>query len=112
MPRRALVPVRERSDVDDMSEADWDWIIDINLRGAIRGVTAFLPALEAAGLRVSGVNPERGLAEIVELPGHPFFLAVQFHPEFRSRPDRPHPLFAGFVRAALGRAAAMPAAHG
>ena len=73
---------------------------------------AFLPALEAAGLRVSGVNPERGLAEIVELPGHPFFLAVQFHPEFRSRPDRPHPLFAGFVRAALGRAISMPAAQG
>ena len=54
----------------------------------------------------------RALPRSSSCPGHPFFLAVQFHPEFRSRPDRPHPLFAGFVRAALGRAAAMPAAHG
>ena len=65
----------------------------------------FVPALEAAGLRFTGWNPERHLAEIVELPGHPFYIAVQFHPEFRSRPDDPHPLFAGFVRAALERRA-------
>lgn len=65
----------------------------------------FVPALEAAGLRFTGYNPERHLAEIVELPGHPFYIAVQFHPEFRSRPDRPHPLFVGFVRAALEREA-------
>lgn len=63
----------------------------------------FVPALEAAGLRFTGWNPERRLAEIVELPGHPFYIAVQFHPEFRSRPDDPHPIFAGFVRAALER---------
>ncbi|MGN0784534.1 MAG: CTP synthase [Candidatus Aphodomorpha sp.] len=65
----------------------------------------FVPALEAAGLRFTGWNPERHLAEIVELPGHPFYIAVQFHPEFRSRPDDPHPIFAGFVRAALERRA-------
>lgn len=65
----------------------------------------FVPALEAAGLRFTGINPERGLCEIVELPGHPFYLATQFHPEFRSRPDRPHPLFVGFIRAALAVAA-------
>ena len=63
----------------------------------------FVPALEASGLRFTGWNPERRLAEIVELPGHPFYIAVQFHPEFRSRPDDPHPIFAGFVRAALER---------
>ena len=50
---------------------------------------------------VGGVNPERNLVEIVELPGHPWFCAVQFHPEFKSRPDRAHPLFRDFVGAAL-----------
>ena len=49
----------------------------------------------------SGINPQRDLVEIAELPGHPFFIGVQFHPEFQSRPDRPHPLFLGFVQAAL-----------
>ena len=55
------------------------------------------------GLTVSGVNPDSGLAEIVEVPDHPWFVAVQFHPEFKSKPDRPHPLFDGFVTAALAR---------
>jgi CTP synthase len=57
--------------------------------------------IESHGLRISGEYTERHLAEIVELPSHPFFLAVQFHPEFKSRPTRPHPLFRGFVGAAL-----------
>jgi CTP synthase len=61
----------------------------------------FLPQLEAAGLRVAGVNPESKLVEAVELEGHPFFIGVQFHPEFKSRPNRAHPLFAGLVQAAL-----------
>ena len=61
-------------------------------------------ALEAAGLRVSGVSPDGALAEIVELPGHPYFIACQFHPEFKSRPTAPHPLFLGLVTAALARA--------
>ena len=60
---------------------------------------AYRLRFEAAGMRFSGWNPQRGLAEIIELPGHPFFMAVQFHPEFRSRPDRPHPLFVGFLSA-------------
>ena len=63
----------------------------------------FRERLEAAGMRVTGVNPERGLAEIVEIPVHPFFVGVQFHPELRSRPNRPHPLFRDFVGAALAR---------
>ena len=58
-------------------------------------------ALEAAGLRVSGVSPDGSLAEIVEIPGHPYFIACQFHPEFKSRPTTPHPLFVGLVAAAL-----------
>ena len=50
---------------------------------------------------VSGASPDGTLAEIVEIPDHPFFIAVQFHPEFLSKPNHPHPLFAGFVKAAL-----------
>ena len=53
------------------------------------------------GYSISGTSPDGRLVEIIELPGHPFFLATQFHPEFRSRPNKPHPLFYGFVRAAL-----------
>jgi len=61
--------------------------------------------LEAAGLKVSGVSPDGKLVEIVELPKHPYFIACQFHPEFKSRPTAPHPLFVGLVAAALkGRA--------
>ena len=57
-------------------------------------------ALEDSGLALSGVSPDESLVEIVEIPDHPFFLASQFHPEFKSRPDDPHPMFEGFVRAA------------
>ena len=57
--------------------------------------------LEAAGLRLSGVSPDGQLVEVIEIPGHPFFLASQFHPEFKSRPDDPHPMFLGFVEAAI-----------
>ena len=52
------------------------------------------------GLRISGRSPDGKFVEIAELPGHPWYLAVQFHPEFKSKPMRPHPLFAAFVRAA------------
>ena len=61
----------------------------------------FRKELEAAGLRISGVNPEQDLAEIVEIPNHPYFIGCQFHPEFKSRPMEPHPLFDGLIRAAL-----------
>jgi CTP synthase len=60
--------------------------------------------LEAAGLVVSGTSPDERLVEIIEIHDHPFFVASQFHPEFKSRPDRPAPLFRELVRAALGRA--------
>ena len=58
-------------------------------------------AIEAAGLVASGLSPDGKLVEIVELPGHPYFIASQFHPEFKSRPTVPHPLFNGLVKAAL-----------
>jgi len=59
--------------------------------------------LTAAGLVPSGFNAELDLVEIVELPDHPFFVGVQFHPEFKSSPLKPHPIFAGFVGAAFTR---------
>ena len=62
--------------------------------------------LEQAGLVLSGLSPDGRLVETVELPGEVFFVGVQFHPEFKSRPNKPHPLFTGFIRAALGRAGA------
>ena len=56
-----------------------------------------------AGMQISGSSPSGLLAEIVEIPNHPWFLAVQFHPEFKSKPLEPHPIFRGFVEAALLR---------
>ena len=57
---------------------------------------------ESKGLRISGINPERNLVEIIEVEGHPWFVGVQFHPEFQSKPNKAHPLFASFVEASLG----------
>ena len=61
----------------------------------------FRAALEGAGMLLSGTSPDGRLVEIVELRDHPWFVASQFHPEFKSRPERPHPLFHGFVATAL-----------
>ena len=66
---------------------------------------AYRATLETHGLRVTGVNPEQDLVEIIELPGHPWFVGTQFHGEYRSRPNRPHPLYRAFIRAALDRTA-------
>jgi CTP synthase len=68
-------------------------------------------------MRVSGRSPDGKFVEIAELPSHPWFIAVQFHPEFQSKPLKPHPLFASFVEAAYAhkmqhRAAAVTAARG
>ncbi len=62
--------------------------------------------LQSAGLRICGTSPDERLVEVIELEDHPFFVASQFHPEFKSRPERPAPLFREFVTAALERAAA------
>ncbi|HLV10727.1 MAG TPA: CTP synthase [Halanaerobiales bacterium] len=56
-----------------------------------------------AGMVFAGLSPDEKLIEIIEIPSHPWFVGVQFHPEFKSRPNRPHPLFSGFVQAALGK---------
>lgn len=57
--------------------------------------------LETAGMQISGTSPDGRLAEAVEIPNHPFFVGVQYHPEFKSRPNRAHPLFRAFIKAAL-----------
>ena len=57
--------------------------------------------LEQAGLRFSGLSPDGELPEIVELPSHPWFVGVQFHPELKSKPLDPHPLFISFIAAAV-----------
>jgi CTP synthase len=63
--------------------------------------TAYLDRIEAAGMKFSGKSPDKLFMEMVEIPDHPYFLACQFHPEFKSRPLGPHPLFKGFIEAAL-----------
>lgn len=75
---------------------------------------AYVGQLQRGGLVISGINPRRNLVEIVELKKHSWFLAVQFHPEFQSKPNKPHPLFAAFIAAALknkkrGKKAVKPA---
>lgn len=72
----------------------------------------FRAELEGAGLKIAGTNPQTGLVEVVELPDHPFFVGCQFHPEFKSRPRAAHPLFDGFVAAALERHEAKEALNG
>lgn len=66
--------------------------------------TGYIPQLEAKGLRFSGMSPDGKLPEIVEIPNHPWFVGVQFHPEFKSNIFKPHPLFASFIKAAKTKA--------
>lgn len=61
----------------------------------------FLERMEEGGLKATGRNPETGLVEIVEIPTHPFFIGVQFHPEYKSTPENPQPIFVAFVKAAM-----------
>ncbi|MEK9209012.1 MAG: gamma-glutamyl-gamma-aminobutyrate hydrolase family protein, partial [Patescibacteria group bacterium] len=65
---------------------------------------AYRERLVNNGMRIAGTNPQRDLVEIIELPDHPFFVGTQFHPELRSRPLAPHPLFLGLIRVAIDRA--------
>jgi len=61
----------------------------------------YIERFQSAGMIISGLYPEKNLAEIIEIKDHPWFVGVQFHPEFKSRPDRPHPLFRDFITAAI-----------
>lgn len=69
---------------------------------------AFREKFEKGGLVFSGLSPDGKLVEVIELPGHPFYLASQFHPEFLSKPHEPHPLFKGFIAAALQQSQPRP----
>jgi CTP synthase len=71
---------------------------------------AYRRRAEAAGMLVSGRSADNKLVEIVELKDHPWFVATQFHPEFKSRPTRPHPLFRGFIAAVIARIEAQASA--
>ena len=79
--------------------------VDIGLVGKyvdlVESYKSLNEALTAKGMVVSGVSPDRRLVEMVELPNHPYFVGCQFHPEFKSRPQEPHPLFQAFIGAAL-----------
>ena len=75
-------------------------IIDERHRHRYEFNNKFKKDLEKNGMIFSGINPEQDLVEIAELKGHPFMIGSQFHPEFKSRPNRPHPLFFGFIKAA------------
>jgi CTP synthase len=66
---------------------------------------AYRDAFQKAGMVFSGLSPDRKLVEIAELKDHPYMVASQFHPEFLSRPNRPHPLFVGLIKAAAEIAA-------
>ena len=72
---------------------------------------AYRDVLAEYGMRCSGLSPDGSLVEMIELPDHPWFIGCQFHPELKSRPMRPHPLFAGFVGAALGHRKLHPRAE-
>ncbi len=62
---------------------------------------AYREQFEAQGMCLAGLSPDGMLVEVVEVAAHPWFVAVQYHPEFKSQPTRPHPLFSGFVGAAV-----------
>jgi len=68
----------------------------------------FKKTLTEKGLRITGASPDGTLAEIVEIADHPWFLGCQFHPEFKSRPTSPHPLFRKFIEAALNQTPKNP----
>jgi CTP synthase len=87
-----------------VAEAYGDGIVFERHRHRYEVNIAYHRRLEAAGLRFSGKSADNKLVEIIELPDHPWYVATQFHPEFKSRPTRPHPLFRGFVKAAAERA--------
>ncbi|MEE1098240.1 MAG: gamma-glutamyl-gamma-aminobutyrate hydrolase family protein, partial [Bacteroidales bacterium] len=61
---------------------------------------AYLENFEQAGMIASGINPDSNLVEVVEIPSHPFFVGVQYHPEYRSTVEEPSPIFVAFVKAA------------
>jgi CTP synthase len=95
-----LVPGTLAADVYD-TEAEGNLVYERH-RHRYEVNNNYREALQEAGMTFSGTSPDGRLVEIAELKDHPFFIGSQFHPEFKSRPLRPHPLFHGFVGAAAG----------
>jgi CTP synthase len=85
------------------SQKDSSDIISERHRHRYEFNNAYRKPLEEAGLKISGLSPDGELVEIVEIKDHPYFLACQFHPEFLSRPGKPHPLFLGLIKAAINQ---------
>jgi CTP synthase len=83
-----------------VSDIYGDTVISERHRHRYEVNTKYQPALEAHGIVFSGMSPDNTLPEIIEIPGHPWFVGVQFHPELKSKPFAPHPLFAAFIAAA------------
>jgi len=65
-------------------------------------VPGYLDILEKAGMAFTGMSPDNNFVEIIEIPSHPFFIGCHFHPEFKSKPLNPHPLFTAFLKACMG----------
>ena len=61
----------------------------------------YLAQIELKGMKAAGINPKTGLVEVIEIPSHPWFVGVQYHPEYKSTVLKPHPLFVNFIKAAL-----------
>ncbi len=119
-PHKIFYKLRELVDIDDMGGTMRLGAFDCRLEDASRAQAAYgqsfiserhrhryefniayTQAISDAGLRITGISPDNLFVEIVELETHPWFLGCQFHPEFKSKPFKPHPLFSAFIRAAL-----------
>ena len=100
---KALADPTRRSLLDELFRADGQTLTQLEARLPMTrfGVMKHLKQLEEAGLVFSSLSPDGHLVEFAELAGHPFFVGTQAHPEFLSRPTRPHPLFGGLIAAAL-----------
>ncbi len=128
-PHRVIYKLRELTGVEEMGGTmrlgAWDCVMEAgSLAAQAYGTTEiserhrhryefnreYEALLTGAGLRITGTTPDATYVEIVEIPGHPFFLGCQFHPEFKSKPLEPHPLFRDFVAASYRNRLAQPTA--
>ena len=95
---KALAKIGGQRELDAFGQ----WLIEQKPGDPLfQSVRKYRDQLESVGLIVSGASPDNHLAEIMEFRDHPFFVGVQFHPELRSRPNRPHPLFLDFIKASV-----------
>jgi CTP synthase len=93
-----LYSTNETSNADETSDV---YIISERHRHRFEFNNSYRETLTGKGMAICGVSPDESLVEAIELPDHCFFTGVQFHPEFKSRPNKPHPLFRGLLEAAL-----------